>query len=70
MAGAQPPLTLLGCGTKIGSDALCFHVQEAALDFEPTYSEEQERFRQEVRAWMRDNVPDDLERPADSVLVR
>ena len=39
------------------------------MDFEPTYSEEQERFRQEVRAWMRDNVPDDLERPADSANI-
>ncbi len=36
------------------------------MEFEPRYSEEQERFREDVRAWMRENVPDDLERPADS----
>ena len=36
------------------------------MDFEPKYSQEQERFRGEVRAWLEENVPDELERPADS----
>src|SRR6266540_6021732 len=43
---------------------------EAAMDFEVTYSEEQERFRAEVRAWMEANVPRDIARtvrdPEDS----
>jgi len=37
------------------------------MDFEVTYSEEQQRFREEVRAWFEANVPHDLNRkPADS----
>src|SRR3712207_4115908 len=40
------------------------------MDFEVTYSEEQERFRAEVRAWMEANVPKDIARtvrdPEDS----
>ncbi|MFQ6029707.1 MAG: acyl-CoA dehydrogenase family protein [Dehalococcoidia bacterium] len=36
------------------------------MDFEPTYTTEQEDFRQEVRGWLRDNVPTGIEHPADS----
>ena len=36
------------------------------MDFEPTYTEEQERFRQEVRQWLVDNVPSGIEHPPDS----
>src|SRR4051794_9867905 len=32
------------------------------LDFEVTYSEEQQRYRAEVRAWFEANVPADLNR--------
>lgn len=39
------------------------------MDFEPRYSPEQEAFREEVRAWMNENVPDDLERPPDSANI-
>src|SRR5262245_12680752 len=33
---------------------------EDAMDFEVRYTEEQQRFRAEVRAWMEANVPPDL----------
>ena len=36
------------------------------MDFEPTYTEEQERFRREVREWLKQNVPSGIEHPADS----
>src|SRR4051794_2435394 len=32
------------------------------MDFEVTYSEEQQRYRAEVRAWFEANVPHDLNR--------
>ena len=32
------------------------------MDFEVTYTEEQQRFRREVRAWLEDNVPADITR--------
>ena len=35
------------------------------MDFEPRYTPEQEEFRQEVRAWMKDNVPSGITHPAD-----
>lgn len=36
------------------------------MDFEPTYTQEQEDFRQEVRRWFRENVPPGIVHPADS----
>ena len=36
------------------------------MDFEPRYTAEQQAFRQEVRGWLDDNLPDGLEFPADS----
>ena len=36
------------------------------MDFEPRYSEEQQQFRTEVRAWLEQHVPKDLANPADS----
>ncbi len=36
------------------------------MDFEVTYTPEQNAFRAEVRTWLADNVPDDLEHPIDS----
>jgi alkylation response protein AidB-like acyl-CoA dehydrogenase len=42
------------------------------MDFEVTYTEEQQRFRSEVRAWLEANVPADVKRtptsPADNLL--
>ena len=35
------------------------------MDFEYQYSEEQETFRREVRAWLDQNVPDDMTEPVD-----
>ncbi len=35
------------------------------MDFEPRYTPEQEEFRREVSAWLKDNVPDGMEHPAD-----
>ena len=35
------------------------------MDFEPAYTEEQERFRQEVRTWLAENVPANLVRSPD-----
>ena len=35
------------------------------MDFEPTYTPEQEEFRREVSAWLKQHVPDVLEHPAD-----
>ena len=36
------------------------------MDFEPTYTKEQEQFRGEVREWLKQNVPSDLAHPPDS----
>jgi len=36
------------------------------MDFDVTYTPEQEAFRPEVRAWLADNIPEGLENPVDS----
>ena len=35
------------------------------MDFEPRYTPEQEEFRREVNAWLKQQVPDGVEHPAD-----
>ena len=35
------------------------------MDFEPTYTPEQEAFRREVNAWLKEHVPAGVEHPAD-----
>ena len=35
------------------------------MDFEPTYTPEQEEFRREVTAWLKEHVPSGMEHPAD-----
>ena len=35
------------------------------MDFEVTYTPEQESFRADVRAWLADNIPDGLAQPID-----
>ena len=35
------------------------------MDFEPTYTSEQEEFRREVSAWLKEHVPGGMEHPAD-----
>ena len=37
------------------------------MDFEPRYTPEQQEFRQEVKGWLAENLPDGLEYPADSM---
>ena len=37
------------------------------MDFEPRYTPEQQEFRQQVKDWLVENVPDGLEYPADSM---
>ena len=37
------------------------------MDFEPTYTEEQEKFRGEVQEWFRQNMPSGITHPADPV---
>ncbi len=39
------------------------------MDFEPTYSSEQQQFRKEVRTWLEENVPDGIVEPADSISI-
>ena len=36
------------------------------MDFEPQFTQEQEEFRIEVRAWLKEHVPTDLVEPADA----
>ena len=36
------------------------------MDFEIAYTTEQEQFRQEVRTWLKDNIPVDMKEPIDS----
>ena len=36
------------------------------MEFEITYSADQEKFRKEVKEWLQDNVPEGIEHPADS----
>ena len=35
------------------------------MNFDYQYSEEQETFRREARAWLEENVPDDMAEPVD-----
>ena len=35
------------------------------MDFEVTYTPEQEAFRADVRAWLADHIPQGLEQPVD-----
>ena len=35
------------------------------MDFEVTYTPEQEAFRTDVRAWLATNIPEGLEQPVD-----
>jgi hypothetical protein len=37
------------------------------MDFEPTYTPEQEEFRQEVKEWLKENVSPDISHPPDSI---
>lgn len=37
------------------------------MDFEVQYTKEQERFREKVRGWLVENLPDGLEEPADPI---
>ena len=37
------------------------------MDFEPRYTPEQEEFRQEVKAWMKENMPPGIVHPADPI---
>ena len=39
------------------------------MDFEPTYTPEQEEFRQEVRGWLAENVSPDIAHPPDSINI-
>ena len=36
------------------------------MDFAMPYTEEQERFRQEVQAWLEENIPEEMREPIDS----
>jgi hypothetical protein len=40
------------------------------MDFEVTYTPEQEAFRTEVRAWLAANIPEGLEQPVDRGIYR
>ena len=37
------------------------------MDFETTYTPEQEAFRREVRDWLKDNMPEGIVHPADPI---
>ena len=37
------------------------------MDFEPTYTAEQEAFRTEVQSWLTENIPGGIQHPADSI---
>ena len=37
------------------------------MDFEPRYTPEQEQFRQQVKAWLKENVPAGIVHPADPI---
>ena len=37
------------------------------MDFEPSYTSDQEEFRREVKAWLKDNVPPGIVQPADPI---
>ena len=37
------------------------------MDFEPQYTPEQEEFRQEVKSWMKENMPPGIVHPADPI---
>ena len=37
------------------------------MDFEPQYTPEQQRFREEVRSWLENNLPTGLLDPADPI---
>ncbi len=37
------------------------------MDFAYTYTEDQEEFRQEVRSWLDENIPDDMRAPVDRI---
>ena len=37
------------------------------MDFEPSYTPEQEEFRREVKAWLKGNVPSGIVQPADPI---
>ena len=39
------------------------------MDFEPTYTPEQEEFRQDVREWLAENVSPDIAHPPDSINI-
>ena len=39
------------------------------MDFETTYTPEQEEFRQEVREWLKENVSPDISHPPDSINI-
>jgi len=39
------------------------------MDFEPTYTPEQEEFRREVREWLKENVSPDISQPPDSINI-
>ncbi len=39
------------------------------MDFEPTYTPEQEEFRHEVREWLAENVSPDIAHPPDSINI-
>ena len=59
-------LILGGRGVTVLSDALIIGLRETNMNFELEYTAEQEAFRREVREWLGQHVPGDLEHPIDS----